>query len=552
MKVILTTLNSKYIHTSHALYLLDSAIEDICESHVKEFTIKDNIERVTKNLISYQADLICFAIYIWNVKETLKVIEVLRETTDVKVCVGGPEVSYDVKHFVNKTGIDFLVSGEGEEMLRELIQNKLNATSLNIATKEHPYATPNQVNLNWLETLNSPYRKLKDINNRLVYFESSRGCPYQCSFCLSSLEKGVRFFSTEYLKKELLYLIEHDVKTVKFLDRTFNTKLSFAKELFDFIIAHYKEGQTFQFEITGDILPTEIILYLNEKAPKGLFRFEIGIQSTNQETNNLVDRNQDLDILLENIRLIQEANVIDLHLDLIAGLPKESYHSFEKTFNDIFQIKPLELQLGFLKMLRGTKIRNQADLYGYHFDQESPYEITKHDDLSEEDIFNIHLAEEGLEKYWNKHKTDRTIHYLVSIKKNYFQLFYEIGRYWFDHYQRFTNFQQIDLYERLYLYAKSNNYDATVVLDLLKFDYLTNAKTKPKRFYQTIDKKERNHLFRQIMVYDSNYHIDDLFKYSYLEILTLDPITMEKEQMVLVVTYKQQTTYRLFKLKKLL
>ena len=548
MKLTLATLNSKYIHTNLALYLLESAVEDLAETNIKEFTIKEDYHDIVSELVTFNSDLYCFSIYIWNVTQTFEVIRLLKEKLpNIKILIGGPEVSYDQRYFIETyPQIDFLISGEGETIFRQLVKNDLDPTSLNISTKDKVLSSPNQANLNFIESSCSPYHKLKDIKNRLVYFEASRGCPYSCSFCLSSLEKGVRFYNIEYLKNELLYLIENGVKTVKFLDRTFNTKLEFAYQIFDFIIKHHKSNQSFQFEITGDILPTEIIDYLNENAPKGLFRFEIGIQSTNQETNNLVDRNQDLDILLTNIVKIQEAGVIDLHLDLIAGLPKEDLKSFEKTFNDIFAIKPLELQLGFLKMLRGTKIRNQANLHFYKYQTESPYEIISHSHMSEDDLFKIHLAEEGLEKYWNKHKTDRAINYLANIKQNYFQLFYEIGLYWFDNYQIFTNFQSHDLYQRLALYGDEKYQDSQVILDLVKFDYLINSKIKPKRFYETLDKKSRNAIFSKLLKDSDLFKANDLYKYSYLEELVINPLTYVQRECYLIVNFQNETSYYLF------
>src|SRR5690606_727989 len=216
-----------------------------------------------------------------------------------------------------------------------------------------------------------PTRRSSD----LTYIETSRGCPFSCQFCLSSIEVGVRYFNREKIKDDIRYLMENGAKTFKFVDRTFNISRSYAMEMFQFIIDEHLHGTVFQFEITADIMRPEVIDFLNKNAPPGLFRFEIGVQSTNDYTNELVKRKQNFEKLTRTVTMVKEGGKIDQHLDLIAGLPEEDYSSFRKTFNDVFAMRPEELQLGFLKLLRGTGLRLEAEKYGYTYVDISPYEI---------------------------------------------------------------------------------------------------------------------------------------------------------------------------------
>ena len=240
-----------------------------------------------------------------------------------------------------------------------------------------------------LKELPSPYRFKEDLPNlskRVTYIETSRGCPFSCQFCLSSIEVGVRYFDREKIKEDIRYLMANGAKTIKFVDRTFNISRSYAMDMFRFLIDEHLPGTVFQFEITADIMRPEVIDFLNKEAPAGLFRFEIGVQSTNDYTNELVMRKQNFEKLTRTVKMVKEGGKIDQHLDLIAGLPEEDYHSFRKTFNDVFAFRPEELQLGFLKMLRGTGLRLRADEHDYIYSDHPPYEILGNNVLSFDDI----------------------------------------------------------------------------------------------------------------------------------------------------------------------
>ena len=369
MKTLITTLNSKYIHKSLSVRLLYVATIAYHNTDFKEYTIKDNLDNIVQDIIKQEIDILAISVYIWNVDLVRELIIKLKSIKpDLIIVVGGPEVSYEIDYFLDNFEIDYLISGEGEVAFKQLLdclENNQEVDIQGISSKnKRDYRQTKPVDLAYVESLESPYllsRDLPDMANRILYFETSRGCPYQCQYCLSSLEKGLRFFSLDYLKEQLQLIINSGVKTIKLLDRSFNAKTSHALAILEFVFKNAKPGMQFQFEINGDVLDQKIIDYINDYAPDGLLRFEIGIQSTYDPTNEIVRRYQDFNRLSEVIRQLQSNHKIDFHLDLIAGLPLENLSRFAKSFDDVFAFRPKELQLGFLKLLRGTSLRNEAN-----------------------------------------------------------------------------------------------------------------------------------------------------------------------------------------------
>ena len=292
-------------------------------------------------------------------------------------------------------------------------------------------------------------KKIFPLGKRVAYIETSRGCPFSCQFCLSSIEVGVRYFDREKIKEDIRYLMKNGAKTIKFVDRTFNISRSYAMDMFQFLIDEHLPGTVFQFEITADIMRPEVIEFLNKEAPPGLFRFEIGVQSTNDYTNELVKRKQNFEKLTSTVTMVKNGGKIDQHLDLIAGLPEEDYHSFRKTFNDVFALRPEELQLGFLKMLRGTGLRIQADEHQYVYMDYAPYEILRNRVLPFDDMIRIKQVEDVLEKYWNDHRMDHTIEYLVTnVFPSAFDFFQDFGAFGKKGWSRIGH-QLEDLFKRL-------------------------------------------------------------------------------------------------------
>ncbi|HJV44401.1 MAG TPA: B12-binding domain-containing radical SAM protein [Bacillota bacterium] len=544
MKTVIATLNSKYIHTSLALRYLKAYCGRDFDIDMLEFTIKDTPMNIVTDIILCKPDVVGFSCYIWNIEETIVVIDMLKKINpNLKIVLGGPEVTYDVNEWMERlTAVDFIVMGEGEETFHHLLQEINGEENYHLVfgivyRKEgKTIINPPRTKIN-LDDIPSPYQgfpDLEELRNRVVYFETSRGCPFSCSFCLSSIEVGVRYFDLGRTKQELKYLIEHGVKLVKFVDRTFNIKRDYAMEVFDFLIHNHK-GTVFQFEITADIMRPEVMDYLVSNAPPGLFRFEIGVQSTRDETNLLVNRKQNFEKLSHTVNIIKAAKNIDQHLDLIAGLPEEDYASFRNTFNDVFTLRPEELQLGFLKMLRGTGIRLNAQKYGYVWMEHSPYEILGNDILPFTDIIRIKRVEDVLEKYWNAHKMDHAVELLVSrVFESPFDFFQEFGDYWEGKGWQRIGHQLEDLFLRLYEFLQQCRIPYLKIVEgLMKLDYYLTQKNKPRKTWWNFDmeKQDQQRYMRLIAEKPERFGAEfvnfaltekELHKHSVLEILPFD------------------------------
>lgn len=511
MKTVITTLNAKYIHVSLALRYLKAYCQKDFPIEMKEFTIKDTPMNIVTDIVQEYPDVVGFSCYIWNIEETIILIDMLKKIKpDLKIVLGGPEVSYDVEYWMNRlTQVDFIVVGEGEDTFHHFLQECAGEQKYHLvfglAYRKEGKAVINPPRPKFdLNSIPSPYQgfpDLEELRNRVVYFETSRGCPFSCSFCLSSIEVGVRYFDIERTKKELKFLIDQDVKLIKFVDRTFNIKRDYAMEIFDFLIKNHS-GTVFQFEITADIMRPEVLAFLAEHAPPGVFRFEIGVQSTNDETNLLVNRKQNFQKLKNTVNTIKAAENIDQHLDLIAGLPEEDYHSFRNTFNDVFALRPEELQLGFLKMLRGTGIRQNAAKYGYKWMEHSPYEILGNDILPFSDIIKIKRVEDVLEKYWNAHRMDYTIEYLITNQyETPFDFFQQFGDHWEANGWQRIGHQLEDLFFRLFGFLQQSQVKhLSVIKGLMQLDFFMTQKNKPRKTWWSfeMEKSEQQRLIRLI------------------------------------------------------
>jgi len=540
MKTILVSINAKFIHTNNAVRLLK--VNTDFPVDIFEYTIKDNIDNIIKDLIEANPDVIGFSAYIWNINIILEILNKLSLNgsksllSNSKIILGGPEVSYESAHLLTKYPIDYILKGESELSFHELltcINNQMNPSEIPGITLLSQGKIINNpiVEIKELNTIRSPYYLEEDvvnIPNKISYIESSRGCPYSCSYCLSSLEKKVRFFDIVEVQKAILYLMKHGSKIIKFLDRTFNANKN-TFDLLKFIIDHHNGLTVFQFEITGDVLNKEIIHYLNSHAPKGLFRFEIGIQSINYETNFLVDRIQNNELLFENIKLIQEGNVIDLHLDLIAGLPKENLSSFKDTFNTVYRLGAKELQLGFLKMLKGTKIRSESEKYLYQYEPLAPYEFISNESLSQDDKEEIHMVEKMLALYHNKGYFGSNLQKLIMNYYSPYDFFHDIGRFYTQNQLPSTAYQVHELYQNLFQFIESP-YDEF----LLIIDYLRRAKIKPKLFWENpITKQTRQQIFDYMTKTYSYLNLNVLYKHS---------VVLEGKEMFYIIIYQNSSS----------
>ena len=545
MKIILATLNAKYIHTNLAIRYLKAAARPDFDPQLAEYTIKDPAFNIVSDLFQKKPDVVGFSCYIWNIEETIKVIQMLKTVLpETKIVLGGPEVSYDSNHWLRKVPeIDYIIMGEGEVSFKELMQFLNGDISLEAVRgicyleegKFKIHAQPPKIDL---RELPSPFRFEEDLphlGKRIQYIETSRGCPFSCQFCLSSIEVGVRYFNREKIKEDIRFLMDNGAKTIKFVDRTFNISRSYAMEMFQFLIDEHKPGVVFQFEITADIMRPEVIQFLNENAPKGLFRFEIGVQSTNDLTNDLVKRRQNFEKLTRTVTMVKEGGKIDQHLDLIAGLPEEDYMSFRKTFNDVFAMRPEELQLGFLKLLRGTGLRVEAEKYGYTYVDVSPYEIFSNNVLSFDDIVRIKHAEDVLEKYWNAHRMDYTIEYLVKeVFETPFDFFQAFGTYWEERGWSRIGHQLDDLFKRLWSFLETvENIDLNIVGSVMQLDYLSSMSFLPRKVWwdYKMPEDERKSILHTIK--ENHAHVGekfsamqvsekDLFKHSFIMPCAID------------------------------
>lgn len=508
MKTLLLGINSKYIHPNMAIRLLKANTNYPVD--LIEFNIKDDVNKIYEYIINNTYTVVGISCYIWNI-ELIKTLLTLLKPHDIKIILGGPEVSYNAQYYLDNDLCDYVIKNEGEEAFDKLLQffdGKTRLESIPNIYYKDGFTYDKLVDISKTKMA---YDLLDDINNQIIYIETSRGCPYHCGYCMASLDNKLRFFDIEEIKRQIEILINKGGKVFKFLDRTFNAHKKNFISLLDFIIVKHKPNNSFQFEITGDLLDDDIIKYINNNAPKNLFRFEIGIQSTNILANKAVYRIQNNEKLFHNIKMIQDAGVIDLHLDLIAGLPYEDYNSFKNTFNEVVSLRPKELQLGFLKLLKGTKLYGEKEQYGYKFNNNAPYDIICNDFLCENDINKIHLAEDAFDRFYNKEHYKRAINFVLDNVRNPFDFFYDLGKI------KLISKRLEDTFKVLDVFVKENiKLDYEEFHKLLIIDYLNCFNIKPASWWdERIDPKTKNELLR--VNYENGklkYDLNTLYKYS--------------------------------------
>ncbi len=498
MQILITTLNSKYIHMNLAIRLLYELNKKHEGLDWKEFTIKEDKDEVAAYCSQY--NIIAFSCYIWNITQTLEVVKKIKALNPAcKILLGGPEVSYDWKEVIALDEVDYIIIGEGEIPFTEFIKNYPAVENVpGLVWKKEGIATENKApamfDLKNFANIN-PYinDKPEELNNKVCYIETSRGCPYKCEFCLASLDNKVRYLPIENIKSNLLYLMQHG-RTIKFLDRTFNIKKDFTIDIFKFILEHHRPGNIFQFEITADIVHPDIIQFINEHVPKGLFRFEIGIQTVNQKANLEVSRKQNFDKTRSIIQ--QLSHKIEMHLDLIVGLPLDYWEDIKYSFEEVFKLFAPELQLGFLKFLKGTPVRDKHEQHGFKFDPNPPYQILESNFLSKEQLHKITLVEHALEIYWNKKRAANTLKY-VTEHYSIFDFLLGLGEH-FETKRDFHKFSLFDVYEIITEYVTANYPQDKMLTQLIGIDYYLHHKVKPQtQFLQEIERSEKNKLIEE-------------------------------------------------------
>ena len=438
MKILLAACNAKYIHSNPAVYDLRAFASEYKE-HILlgEYTINQTKDEILKEIYRSGAEVVCFSCYIWNISFVRELIFDLKKILPgTAFWVGGPEVSFDAENFLKEmpqvTGV---MVGEGEETFLELaryyIEKKGTLADIRgIAFRENGEIFHN----GWREVMDLSrvpfaYEQTEDFANRIIYYESSRGCPFSCSYCLSSIDKKLRFRNLELVKKELQFFLDKKVPQVKFVDRTFNCKHDHAMEIWKYILEHDNGVTNFHFEISADLLREEELELMSRMRP-GLIQLEIGVQSTNPDTIRAIHRNMDLKKLEASVARVKSFGNIHQHLDLIAGLPCEDYESFRRSFEQVYRMKPDQLQLGFLKVLKGSSMYHEAQKYEILYKEKEPYEVLSTAWLSYENILKLKMVESMVEVYYNSGQFRKTLSWIETFYQEMFSFYESLGAYY--------------------------------------------------------------------------------------------------------------------------
>ncbi|WP_312815665.1 DUF4080 domain-containing protein [Sedimentibacter sp.] len=483
MKILLVTLDSKFIHANLAVRYLKKYCKDE-NVEIKEFTINQKFEYILNEILSADADLICFSTYIWNVEYVKEIAYIIKETKKyIKLLCGGPEVSFEVESFMrNEPYIDFVVSGEGEitfsEFITEFYKDNPDYGSVKgLSYRENENIIINELRepvLN-LDTINYPYDEDEKFEDKIIYYESSRGCPFSCSFCMSSIDKRMRVFSMERVKKDLTMLLKTNARQIKFVDRTFNADYKRSMEIIDFIIEHNINSMIIHFEITADIINEEFINFL-KKLPINMFQFEIGVQSLNETTLVEINRHMDVEKLYKVINQIRENNNIHIHLDLIAGLPHEDYNTLKKSFDGIHKLNAEKIQLGFLKVLKGTKIYNDRFKHEIRYRKTAPYEVICTKYITLDDLLSLKNIEEIVDKYYNEKYFDKSLNYIFNhvFTESSFEFYESFSMYWRKKDLYRMSHSRKKLYKILFDYIKYNDKLTDEFINYMRYDYVFN------------------------------------------------------------------------------
>ena len=438
MKILLAACNAKYIHSNLAVYDLKAYSSDYDEHVIlKEYTINQPKDEILKDIYSSGADVVCFSCYIWNISFVRELIrDLVKILPKTAFWAGGPEVSYDTEKFLTEmpemTGV---MVGEGEKTFHDLLEFYIDGKDSLEEISGIAYRTGDKIIHNgWRELMDLSaipfvYEHLEKFENRIIYYESSRGCPFSCSYCLSSIDKKLRFRDLELVKIELQFFLDHRVPQVKFVDRTFNCKHEHAMTIWKYILEHDNGVTNFHFEISADLLREEEMELMSQMRP-GLIQLEIGVQSTNPETIRAIHRHMDLKKLEHCVNRVHSFRNIHQHLDLIAGLPYEDYDTFHQSFNDVYQMKPDQLQLGFLKVLKGSLMQKEAEVYGIVYKEKEPYEVLSTNWLTYGEVLKLKMVESMVEVYYNSGQFWHTLEYLVPFEKDAFTFYEKLGSFY--------------------------------------------------------------------------------------------------------------------------
>lgn len=492
MNIVLTAINAKYIHSNLAVYSLRAYAKKYKEEiGIAEYTINQQMDDILMDLYKKKPDVLCFSCYIWNLNYVEELIrEIAKIFPGLPIWVGGPEVSYDVQDVLQRlpevTGVMF---GEGEKTFLEVMDyyHESGVKLSEIKGIAYRRCDGEIVQNDWREVMDLSevpfvYHDMEDFKHKIIYYESSRGCPFSCSYCLSSVDKCLRFRDLELVKKELQFFIDEEVPQVKFVDRTFNCNHKHALAIWKYIKEHDRGITNFHFEVAADLLNEEELELIASMRP-GLIQLEIGVQSTNEETIREIKRTMRFEEVSRIVKRINAGGNVHQHLDLIAGLPYEGMESFQKSFDDVYRLHPEQLQLGFLKVLKGSYMESQKEKYGLMYKSRPPYEVLYTNWLSYDEMMQLKRVEEMVEVYYNSGQFSYTLQKLEEEYQSPFKLYQELGEYYENHELHLMSHSRITRYEILLGFIKERWREREMLYkELLTLDlYLReNAKNRPE------------------------------------------------------------------------
>lgn len=485
MKTLLIGINSKYIHTALAVDYIYGMCGDF-DVEKMDFNINQNLNYVYGEIIKKKPDVIMFSTYIWNIEYIAKLTSDLKKTTNAIIVWGGIEASFDVEeHLANNPALDIIIRDEGELtvpiLLNALENNKDYQDILGLSYRygdEIINNLPRPLIKN-LDIIPSPFIDIKAEPGKIIYYEMSRGCPFKCTFCMSSTIKGVRYFSSERIKSDLLHIINSGAKIVKLVDRTFNANEKESIDMMNFIKDHAPDDMVFHMELMAHLISDKFLDFLST-LPKNMFQFEIGVQSANPKTLEAIERRADLGRLKYVVKKIESFGNIHQHVDQIAGLPYEDYESFKKSFDYIYSLGAEKYQLGFLKVLRGSKIKHDAEKYGIKYNTYPPYEVLETKYMTALELQKIKIIEDIVEKFSNENYFKHTIEYLLEDKSP-FDFFESMSDYWEENGYDKVGHKREALYEYLHNFVKARE-DIEHITELLRLDFISNNRKNPDAY----------------------------------------------------------------------
>ena len=557
MKCVLVGINAKFIHSCLAVYSLKEYAKNCydIDLSVEEYTINQSEDLILSEIFKKKPQMIAFSCYIWNYEIIKRLTKNLKKILpNVKIVFGGPEVSFDGKDILRNIDADFIICGEGEEAFSRLYLALKNNTPLHdvpsLVYKENG-EIKETLRCEPIDMAKLPfvYKDLKRFENRILYYEAQRGCPFNCQYCLSSVDKGVRFQPIEKVKEELLIFLQNKVRQVKFVDRTFNANAKFAMGIWEFLNENDNGITNFHFEIASNLITDEMIEFL-KTVRSGLFQFEIGVQSTNEKTLSAIDRKGSFKEIKDTVTKLKENKNIHLHLDLIAGLPFEDFNSFKNSFNDVYSLSPNQFQLGFLKLLKGSGLKRDAKKYGLVCRDTSPYEVLYTSYLSYGDMLRLKQIEELLETYYNSNRFQKAIEYVVSLFKTPFDFFESFSEFYQENNEHLRPHSKVEQYDILYEFSqKIDDCDKEYLRWLIKFDLYSHEKAKklPAWLNEDLNGEYREEILSfyqkelengKLLKEYTDFIPKQVLKMAHIEVFPFNPINKRKIKTALLFNYK--------------